>query len=103
MQPGPQREIYPGGTKIDAGPPNSSEPEKRRFSLKFGRMFGTKLGKDQKKRSSLKFGRIFGPESGEDQKKKVFTHIWPHFGPKFGRQDEAWEQKNFGPKLDATT
>ena len=58
---GPQREIFPGGTKIDAGPP------------KFGEV------QTNQKRSSLKFDPIFCPKLGEEQKKKVFTQIWSHF------------------------
>ena len=51
LSSGPQREIFLGGTKIDAGPP--------------------KLDKEQiKKRPSLKFGPIFCPKLGEEHKKK---------------------------------
>ena len=45
-QPGPQREIFLGGTKIDAGPPK----------------LGEELTNKSKKRSSLKFGPIFLPK-----------------------------------------
>ena len=58
---GPQREIFPGGTKIDAGPPKFGEVQtnQKRSSLKFDPIFCPKLGEEQKKRSSLKFGPIF--------------------------------------------
>ena len=63
VPPGPRRDIFPGGTKINAGPAKSVE--------------------EQKKRSSLKFGPVFCPNLGEEQKKKVFTQIWSCFLPKF--------------------
>ena len=58
-QTGPQREVFAGGTKIDAGPPKFSEALNQ-------------------KRSSLKFGPDFWPKLGEEQKKKnvVITQIW---------------------------
>ena len=51
---GPHREIFPGGTKIDAGSPKS--------------------GEDQKK-GLLKFGPTLCPKSGEDQKKGLHSNL----------------------------
>ena len=57
VQAGPKREIFPGGTKIDAGP--------------------SKLGKIQinQKKVFTKFGPLFCPKLDEEQKKKDFTQI----------------------------
>ena len=70
LQPGPQSEIFPVGTKVDTGPP-----------ILFGHQtcatfflsdfFCPKLGEEQKKRSSLKFSPIFCPKLHEEQKNKT--------------------------------
>ena len=84
VKPGLQRENFPGGTKVDAGPPNlfGHQSCANFFSdllpniVKFSPIFSTKLGENQeKKRSSLKFSPIFSPKLGDDQKKKDFTEI----------------------------
>ena len=71
------REIFPGGTKVDAGPPNLFGHQT--CANFFIPIFCQNLGEDQKKKSSLKFSPIFCPKLGEDQKKnkrkKVFTEI----------------------------
>ena len=89
---GPQKEIFPGGTKIDAGPPKLGEVQinksNKRSSLKFGPIFSPKLGEEQKKRSSLKFGPIFSPKSGEEQKKRSSLKFSPIFLPKV--RDAKW-------------
>ena len=54
VRPGPQREIFAGGTKIYAGPSKLGEEQKKRSSLKFGLSFSPKLGEEQKKKSSRK-------------------------------------------------
>ena len=81
---GPQREIFPGGTKIDAGPPKLGEVQtnksKRGLHSNFGSIFCPKLGKVQKKH--------FLPKSRWRAKKKVFTQIWSHFMPKV--RDAKW-------------
>ena len=56
VEAGPQREIFPGGTKIDAGPPKLSEAltdkSKKFFTQiwKFDPVFSPKLGEEQKKK-----------------------------------------------------
>ena len=88
VYPGPQREIFPGGTKVDNGPPNlfghqtcakffvlyfcpklGEINNKKRSLLKFSPIFCPKLGKVYKKRFSLKFSPIFCPKLGEEHKK----------------------------------
>ena len=59
----PQREIFPGGTKIDAG----------------------------------------APKLGKVQKKKVCTQIWSRFFAHSQGRIMGRDEKNFGPKLNATT
>ena len=76
LSPGPQREFFPGGTKIDAGHPNSSEAVTAKS-----------------KKVLLEFGLIFCPKLGEEQK-KVFTQIWSHFLLKI----RAWKKKNLVQK-----
>ena len=44
FQSGPQREIFPGGTKIDAGPPKLGEVQKKKSSLHFGPKNAKKRG-----------------------------------------------------------
>ena len=73
--PGPQREIFPGGTKVDAGLPKFSKAQtdkQKKVFTQNGRIFCPKLGEEQKikQRSSLKFGPIFCPKLGEEQNKK---------------------------------
>ena len=49
---GPQREIFAGGTKIDAGPPKFSKAltnESKKVFTQIGPGFCPKLGEDQKK------------------------------------------------------
>ena len=75
---GPQREIFSGGTKIDAGPQTQVK----------------QLQKNQK-RSPLKFGLIFCPKLGKSKKKKVFTQIWSHFLPKSGTDKGQGRKKNW--------
>ena len=60
-QAGPEIENFAGGMKIDAGPPKFSEIKSRKVLTQIGPDFCPKLGEDQKKRSSLKFGRV-GPK-----------------------------------------
>ena len=74
----------------------------KRSSLKFGPIFCPKLGEEQKKRSSLKFRPIFCPKLGEDQKKRLHSNLVLEFARNQGRI-KGKEDKNFGPKLDATT
>ena len=65
LRPGPQREIFPGGTKIDAGPP--------------------KLGEVQTNKSKKGLYSNLVPFFSQKQvksKKKVFTQIWFYFLPK---------------------
>ena len=79
LRTGPQREIFPGGAKIDAGPPNSREAEKKGLHSNLVKI-SPKLSEDQKKkRSSPKFGLI----------------LCPKFGPK----DERQEQNNLVQNL----
>ena len=52
IQAGPQREIFPGGTKVDAGPPKSLRAPKLHKIL-YSDFFQTKdqkLGEEQKKK-----------------------------------------------------
>ena len=53
LDPGPQREIFPGGTKVDTGPPNL-----------FGHQTYAKF-----------IILIFCPKLGEDQQKKIYSKI----------------------------
>ena len=69
----PQREIFPGGTKVDTGPPNlprligayavkSFFVPAPNLGKIFFPIFCPKLGEEPKKRSSLKFSSIFCPK-----------------------------------------
>ena len=70
---GPQREIFPGGAKIDAGPPKLDDEQKKKVFTQIC----PKSGEEQKKIVT----QIFCRKLGEEQK-KVFTQIWSHFLPK---------------------
>ena len=96
---GPQRELFPGGTKIDAGPPKLREVQtnksKKGLHSNFGSMFCPKLGKVQKK--------IFLPKSRWRAKKKgVHSNLVPFYAQSQGRKMGRYE-KNFGPTLNPTT
>ena len=80
---GPQREFFPGGSKVDTGPPNLIGPAKphrgpcrkiifrpgTKLAQNFFPIFCPKLGEEQKKKkkSSLKFSPIFCRKNGEEQ------------------------------------
>ena len=72
--PGPQREIFPGGTKIDAGPPKFSktltDKSKKVFTQIWSHFLPKIRWRAKKKRSSLKFGPIFCQKLGEEQKEE---------------------------------
>ena len=78
VTPGPQREIFPGGTKVDAGPPN---------------LFGHQ-------RSSVKFSPIFCPKSGEDQTKKIIAGTQTLPGPPRPGNDVPLNPPLVGPGHD---
>ena len=67
LESGPQSKIFPGGTKVDAGPPYLFGHQScvKFFIL----IFCQKLG--EKKRSSLKFSPIFCQKLGADLTKKI--------------------------------
>ena len=74
VYPGSQREIFPGGMKVDNGSPNlfGHQTCAKFFDL----YFCLKLGEiKNKKRSLLKFSPIFCSKLGKVHKKKVFTEI----------------------------
>ena len=68
----PQREIFPGDTKVDTTPLNLFGHQT--YAKFFILIFSPKLGEEQKKRSSLKFSPIFCPRLGEEQKKTTGLH-----------------------------
>ena len=82
--------MFPGGTKIDAGPlklgevqTNKSKKDLHSNLVPFFAQIQVKSKKKKQKKLSLKFGPSFCPKLGEEQKKKVFTQIWSHFFSKF--------------------
>ena len=77
LKAGPQREIFSGGTEIDAGPPKLSEELT-----------------DQLTDQSLKFGPIFCPKLGEEQKKKgLHSNLLPFFAQKSGTDEGQGRKK----------
>ena len=78
---GPQREIFPGATKVDTGPPNFIGPSKpyrgpcrkiifrpsTKLAQNFFPIFCPKSVKSKKKTSSLKFSPNFCPKNDEEQ------------------------------------
>ena len=76
----PQREIFPGGTKVDTEPQtfqdllepmplNHSSSRHQTWAKFFFPIFCPKLGEEQNKRSSLIFSPNFCPKLGEEPKK----------------------------------
>ena len=76
---GPQREFFPGGSKVDSGPPNLIGPAKPHRSpfRKIIFRLGTKLGQN--------FFPIFCPKLGEEQKKNLHSNLVRFFAERMVR------------------